>query len=73
MLPVMTEGLKVLNDKQIPFTVECYGNDRTVGMIRVSKKVTELLRNSGFRVGHEIFDGESVVYYKGRFFGVTAG
>jgi len=73
MLPVMSEGMKVLNDKQIPFTVERYGNDRAVGMIRLPKRVTDSLRDCGFRVGHEIFEGESVVFYKGRFFGVTAG
>ena len=73
MESVMTEGIGVLSEKQIPYKVERYGDDRTVPMVEVPISMKDSLMNCGFRVGHAMFNGKSVVYYKGRFFGITAG
>jgi len=69
----MEEGLSVLTEKKIPYIVERHGDQGLVGMVKLPKDVIGLLRECGFRVGREIFKGENVVFFKGRFFGVTAG
>ena len=69
----MNEGLDVLTAKKIPYLVERHGDEGISGMIKLPKHVIGQLRECGFRVGCEMVEGENVVFFKGRFFGVTAG
>ncbi len=69
----MNDGLNILSEKKIPYIVERYDDDGIDEMIKLPKDVTGRLRECGFRVGRETFEGENVVFFKGRFFGVTAG
>jgi len=69
----LNEGMNLLSKREIPYTVERFAEEQYAGIIRLPKEMSQRLRECGFRVGSEIFEGENVVYYKGRFFGVTAG
>ena len=67
------EGLDVLDGVNIPYHVVRYNEGKSVVLVKMSDRIIEQLRNLGFRVGREVFDGEKVVFYKGKFFGLTAG
>jgi hypothetical protein len=70
---VQDEGLELLTESRIPYKLEAVGEPHVVGLVRFSGDVTDKLRGLGFRVGKEVFEGEKVVFYKGKFFGFISG
>jgi len=66
------EGLDKLSSVNIPFVVGCPGNNSEC-IINLNENDKDELRILGFRVGKQIDNGERVVFYKGRFFGITTG
>jgi hypothetical protein len=70
---LMDEGLELLTQSQVPHQVEGVGEPQVAGMVRFSGDVSAKLRQLGFRVGKEVFQGERVVFYKGKFFGFISG
>jgi len=69
----IVEGLDVLDGRKIPYNMMCCNEGKDVCLVKISGIVIEQLRDLGFRVGKEVIDGEKVVFYKGKFFGLTAG
>ena len=69
----LKEGLEKLESMNIPFSVGSHEQRGDRCYVQVPKDSSDKLRGLGFRVGGELFDGEQVVFYKGRFFGLTAG
>ncbi len=73
MSACMNEGLDDLIAKKLRYLLARHGDEGISGMIKLPKHVIGQLRECGFRVGCEMVEGENVVFFKGRFFGVTAG
>jgi hypothetical protein len=66
------EGLDKLVSINIPFNVACSSNNSEC-IVNLNENDKDELRTQGFRVGKQMVNGKRVVYYKGRFFGITTG
>ena len=66
------EGLKKLDSLDIPYAFN-HEDHESQSCVRLSSDFSDRLREVGFRVGRKIFGKAHIIYYKGRFFGLTTG
>ena len=65
------EGLKKLDSLDIPYAFNHDDDHESNSYVRLSSDFSDRLREVGFRVGRKIFGKAHIIYYKGRFFGLT--
>ena len=67
----LKEGMEKLKSMKIPYSIGTFGQREDDCFVWLQQEFSDKLRMLGFRVGKGILEGEQVVYYKGRFFGLT--
>ena len=67
------KGLDVLEQRNIQYDIIGNSESPDDEMVKLHGILSDELREIGFRVGAELFNGLQVVFYRGRFFGLTAG